>query len=171
MNFRSQARAFLIQAAALARADELAFRVQGLKGRSLALVVGVHETPASLEAQFPEQLEFASRHFTITSLEDFAKLWESHSKAAASAKPPVLFTFDDGRESNYTVAAPLLESFGGRGVFFVVPAFAECAAGEALTFYRSRINPDSRPGDEEREDWTDESQPDRGIGGSRPCHR
>jgi peptidoglycan/xylan/chitin deacetylase (PgdA/CDA1 family) len=152
MNFRSQARALLIQAAALARADEMAFRIQRLKG-PLALVVSVHETPASLEAQFREQLEFASQHFTITSLEGFAELWGTNPRAPADSKPPVLFTFDDGRESNYTVAAPLLESFGGRGVFFVVPAFAECAAGEALAFYRSRINPDSRAGDEKWEDW------------------
>jgi peptidoglycan/xylan/chitin deacetylase (PgdA/CDA1 family) len=38
-------------------------------------------------------------------------------------------------------------------VFFVVPAFAECTADDALAFYRSRINPNSRPGDEKWEDW------------------
>jgi peptidoglycan/xylan/chitin deacetylase (PgdA/CDA1 family) len=113
----------------------------------------MHETPPSFAEQFREQLEWASRYFTISSLENFAKLWERHPESEASFKPPILFTFDDGRESNYTVAAPMLESFGGRGVFFVVPAFAECAAGEALAFYRSRINPNSRPGDETWEDW------------------
>jgi peptidoglycan/xylan/chitin deacetylase (PgdA/CDA1 family) len=137
----------------LTRADELAFRLQQRKGRSRGLVVGVHETPVSLAAQFREQLEWVSWHFTITSLEGFAKLWGQHPESEASLKPAVLFTFDDGRESNYTVAAPLLESFGGRGVFFVVPAFAECTADEALTFYRSRINPNSRAGDERWEDW------------------
>ena len=128
MNFRSRARAFLIQTAALARVDELALRLQKLKGSAHGLVVGVHETPASLEAHFREQLEWASQHFAITTLEGFAKLWDDPPASEANSKPPVLFTFDDGRESNYTVAAPLLESFGGRGVFFVVPAFAECAA-------------------------------------------
>ncbi len=152
MNIRSQARALLIQAAALARMDELALRLQKLNGRSRGLVVGMHETPASLEGQFRRQLEWASAHFTIVSLENFARLWE-HPESASNSKPPLLFTFDDGRESNYTVAAPLLESFGGRGVFFVVPAFAECAADEALAFYRSRINPNSKPGDEKWEDW------------------
>jgi peptidoglycan/xylan/chitin deacetylase (PgdA/CDA1 family) len=153
MNFRSQARAILIQAAALARADDLAFRLQKLKGHPRGLVVGVHETPPSLEAQFRKQLEWASQHFTITSLDGFAKLWGQHPVCDDRRKPPLLFTFDDGRESNYTVAAPLLESFGGRGVFFVVPAFAGCAAADALAFYRSRINPNSRPGDEKWEDW------------------
>ncbi len=151
MNLRTRARGFLIQAATLVRADELALRLQ--KRNSRGLVIGMHETPVSMGAQFREQLEWVAQHFTITSLEGFARLWEQCSGSEASAKPPILFTFDDGRESNYTVAAPLLESFGGRGVFFVVPAFAECAADQALAFYRSKINPDSRPGDERWEDW------------------
>lgn len=154
MNFRSQSRTLLIQAAGLARADALAIRLQKLKHQSHGLVVAMHETPASLEAQFRQQLEWASEHFTITTLESFAKLWEQGSESEIHAKPLLLFTFDDGRESNYSAAAPLLESFGGRGVFFVVPTFAERAATEqALAFYRTRINPDSKPGDEEWEDW------------------
>jgi peptidoglycan/xylan/chitin deacetylase (PgdA/CDA1 family) len=153
MTLRSQARTFLIEAATLVRADELAFRLQKGKPRPRGLVVGVHETPASLEKQFRDQLEWASQHFTITSLEGFARLWEQHAESNAVSKPPLLFTFDDGRESNYAVAAPVLESFGARGVFFVVPAFAECPAADALAFYRSRMNPNSKPGDEEWEDW------------------
>jgi peptidoglycan/xylan/chitin deacetylase (PgdA/CDA1 family) len=158
MNLRSQARALLIQAANLARVDSLAFHIQKLKHQFDALVVAMHETPASLQAQFHEQLEFAAQYFTITNLEEFAKLWSRNSASNAAlppaSKPLLLFTFDDGRESNYSVAAPLLESFGGRGVFFVVPAFAECAATEqALSFYHARINPNSKPGGEQSEDW------------------
>jgi peptidoglycan/xylan/chitin deacetylase (PgdA/CDA1 family) len=153
MNFRSQARSFLMQAAVRARADELALRFQRRRGRSYGLVIGVHETPMSMEDQFREQLEWVSQHFTITTLEGFAKLWGEESGSDPVCKPPILFTFDDGRESNYSVAAPLLESFGARGVFFVVPAFAECVAADALSFYRSRINPASKLGDEKWEDW------------------
>jgi peptidoglycan/xylan/chitin deacetylase (PgdA/CDA1 family) len=149
MNFRSQARALLIRTATLARLDVLALRRQKLKGSGL--VIGVHETPPSLEEQFRAQLQWASQRFTITNLEAFAQLWDD--PPPQPAKPMLLFTFDDGRESNYTVAAPLLESFGGRGVFFVVPGFAECAPDQALSFYRERINPDSRSGDEQWEDW------------------
>lgn len=154
MNFRGQLRAGLMQAAGLARADSLAFAMQERKFRSQAVVIAMHETPAALEAQFREQLEFASQHFTITTLEDFAKLWKKTSELDAGSKPLILFTFDDGRESNYAVAAPLLESFGGRGVFFVVPAFAEKAGTEqAFSFYRTRMNPSSKAGDEQFEDW------------------
>jgi len=106
-----------------------------------------------METQFRNQLEWASQRFTITTLEGFAALWSQPEESEVRAKPLILFTFDDGRESNYSVAAPLLESFGGRGVFFIVPAFAECPVNDALNFYRTRINPDSRSGDERWEDW------------------
>jgi peptidoglycan/xylan/chitin deacetylase (PgdA/CDA1 family) len=153
MNLRTQARALLIRTATLARLDELALRVQNLSSVARGLIIGVHETPASLASQFHAQLKWASQHFTITTLEVFAKLWDDPSSFHTNSKPLLLFTFDDGRESNYAVAAPLLESFGGRGTFFVVPAFAECAPSQSLSFYRANINPDSRPGDEQWADW------------------
>jgi peptidoglycan/xylan/chitin deacetylase (PgdA/CDA1 family) len=151
MSIRSQARAVLIHAAHLARLDALALQAQSR--RVPGVVVAMHETPARLQCNFRKQLEWASRHFTITDLEDFTQLW-TEPEHGNHGKSLILYTFDDGRESNYTVAAPLLESFGGRGVFFVVPGFAECAdTQQALSFYRTRINPDMRPNDEDVEDW------------------
>jgi peptidoglycan/xylan/chitin deacetylase (PgdA/CDA1 family) len=152
MNLRSQLRTLIIRSTTLIRLDALAFRVQKLRRQPQALVIAMHETPLTFQAKFREQLEWASQHFTITTLESFANLWEEHSQNPP-IKPLLLFTFDDGRESNYHIAAPLLESFGGRGVFFVVPEFAECDATEALSFYRTHINPDSRPEDESEQDW------------------
>lgn len=152
MNLRSQLRALLIRSATAARADELALRLQAQKRCPRGVVVAIHETPKSLEARFRDQLKWVSRHFTISSLNSFTEFLREPG-AHPNSKPPILFTFDDGRESNYEVAAPLLESFGGRGLFFVVPAFAECSPEAALDFYRTKINPDSRPGDERWEDW------------------
>jgi peptidoglycan/xylan/chitin deacetylase (PgdA/CDA1 family) len=143
-----------MQAANVVGANSLAFLAQKSTSRSRGLVVAMHETPVLLEAQLREQLEFASQHFAITSLEGFAKIWDDNSEPDAGSKPLLLFTFDDGRESNYAVAAPLLESFGGRGVFFVVPAFAESGATDkALAFYRTKVNRNSKTGDEQFEDW------------------
>ncbi len=154
MNLRHQARAFLIQAANLTGANSLAFIIQKSMHHSRAVIVAMHETPASMESQLRQQLEFAAKHFTITSLEGFARLWEEREESSSRSKPLLLFTFDDGRESNYLVAAPLLESFGGRGVFFIVPSFAERAGVEKdLAFYQGKMNPDSKPGDEVVEDW------------------
>lgn len=152
MNLRSGLRSLYIRTAVAAGLDRVALSIDRRRG-SRGVVIAMHETPMALEAMFRRQLEWVARRFQLVSLEEFGKLWDRDPNSARSGKPFALFTFDDGRESNYSIAAPLLESFGARGVFFVVPAFAECPAGEALSFYRSRVNPDSRPGDEAWEDW------------------
>lgn len=152
MTLRSQLRALLIRSATLARADDLALRLQKQRSHTRGVIVAIHETPRSLESRFRDQLQWVSQHFTIC---DFTSFIETCRKSPSppNSKPPILFTFDDGRESNYQVAAPLLESFGARGLFFIVPAFAECSPQTALDFYRANINPESRPGDEKYQDW------------------
>jgi len=157
LSLRNHARALLIQAANWARLDVMALQVQKLRRGPCGLVVAVHETPALLEEQFRSQLQWAAQHFTITNIETFAGLWDQDADIHRWSKPPLLFTFDDGRENNYAVAAPLLESFGGRGVFFVVPEFVERGStAQALSFYRTRINPDSEDGDEDGNQALDE---------------
>jgi peptidoglycan/xylan/chitin deacetylase (PgdA/CDA1 family) len=107
------------------------------------LVVEMHETPAHQQDQLRPQLEWAARHFTLVDLPTFSRLWQAYrtdSEGAIFDKPPLLFTFDDGRENNYTTAAPVLESFGTRGVFFVVPQFVQCDSRAAREFYYSRID-------------------------------
>jgi len=109
------------------------------------LVIEMHETPERDESRFRQQLEWVARHFTLVDLPTFARLWQEYRTnprafSESNSKPPLLFTFDDGRLSNYTVAAPLLESFGTRGVFFVVPQFVQCTPQEARQFYYSRID-------------------------------
>jgi peptidoglycan/xylan/chitin deacetylase (PgdA/CDA1 family) len=129
-------------------------RLRKWNSNSHAVVVAMHETPASFAGQLRDQIEWASRHFTLATPDSFSALWGPTSASHAPSKPLLLFTFDDGRESNYTVAAPLLEEFGGRGIFFVVPAFAETAGTEnSFAFYRSRIHPDCDPSAEASQDW------------------
>jgi len=154
-------RSALIGTAAALRVDELAL---GLRrwlvrwGQSPSmLVIEMHETPERDEALFRQQLEWAARHFTLVDLVTFARLWREYGanpRALSKSKPPLLFTFDDGRLNNYTVAAPVLESFGTRGVFFVVPQFVQCNPQEARQFYYSRIDtrqlPPSLPEEETR---------------------
>jgi peptidoglycan/xylan/chitin deacetylase (PgdA/CDA1 family) len=141
-------RSALIRAAAVFRVDDLAFGLRNLLVRygqksPTMLVVEMHETPEREEARFRQQLEWATRHFRLVDLPTFARLWQEYRtnpQASRTSKPPLLFTFDDGRLNNYTVAAPVLESFGARGVFFVVPQFVQCSSQEARHFYYSRID-------------------------------
>jgi hypothetical protein len=150
MGLRNLARASLIHGSTLVGLDRLFLKSRQKHGRR-GLVIGMHETPQNLRSQLKRQLEWAIQHFSLVSQEQFSCWWADDQ--AEMSKPPLLFTFDDGRESNFSVAAPLLEEFGTRGVFFVVPAFAECPRESALDFYRERINPSSKAGDELWEDW------------------
>jgi peptidoglycan/xylan/chitin deacetylase (PgdA/CDA1 family) len=150
VNAKNAARSALIRTAAALRADELSLTLQRWLvrwGRSPGLLaIEMHETPKRDELLLRLQLEWVSRHFRLVDLPTFASLWDefrSNPQAATKSKPPLLFTFDDGRQNNYTIAAPLLESFGARGVFFVVPQFVQCDPREARKFYYSRI--DTRP--------------------------
>jgi peptidoglycan/xylan/chitin deacetylase (PgdA/CDA1 family) len=151
---KTAARSILIRTAATFRLDELAFTLR----RSLArfghspgmLVVEMHETPQRDEALFRRQLEWAARHFTLVDLSTFSALWQEYrtnpkTMGKSNGKPPLLFTFDDGRLNNFAVAAPLLESFGTRGVFFVVPQYVLCNPQDAREFYYSRIDTRSHP--------------------------
>jgi peptidoglycan/xylan/chitin deacetylase (PgdA/CDA1 family) len=146
---RSAVRSSLIKTAAALRVDELAFALRHWlirRGQSpRMLVVEMHETPERDEPLLRRQLEWATRHFTLVDLATFGRLWQQYrtnpeEAALDNSKPPLLFTFDDGRLNNYAVAAPVLESFGTRGVFFVVPQFVQCNPQEARQFYYSRID-------------------------------
>ncbi len=156
MSSKTVLRSALIRTAAALRVDELALRLRRWLvrwGQSPSmLVIEMHETPERDEHLFRQQLEWAARHFTLVDLPTFARLWQEYrtnprALMKIKSKPPLLFTFDDGRLNNYTVAAPVLESFGTRGVFFVVPQFVHCNPQEARQFYYSRIDTRQQPPD------------------------
>jgi len=118
------------------------------------LVVEMHETLAEDADRFRRQLEWVAQHFTLISAEDFFALWDKTQSRPNLSKPAVLFTFDDGRKSNYAVAAPLLESLGTRGLFFVVPDFIGLEGQAAREFYYSKIDIRGLPPSTEQEIWT-----------------
>ena len=133
----------LIQTAAALHLDELLLRYQrqqALRRRPLVQVVEMHETLPRDADRLRRQLEWVARRFTLITPSTFFELWDRSFPLPQWQKPAVLFTFDDGRETNYTVAAPLLEAMGTRGLFFVVPDFIGLVAEQARDFYYSRID-------------------------------
>lgn len=150
-------RSALIKTAAALRVDELAFVLQrwlAQRGHSQRmLVVEMHETTAGEESRLRKQLEWVAQHFTLVDLPTFVRTWQECRRGPSDfAKPPLLFTFDDGRMNNYSIAAPLLESFGTKGVFFVVPKWVQCDRQEARNFYYSRIDVRSLPASQPDQD-------------------
>jgi peptidoglycan/xylan/chitin deacetylase (PgdA/CDA1 family) len=125
------------------RLDEVAIRLRRAAESGAGpqvLVVAMHETLRQNADQFRRQLDWVAEHFELISPERFFALWDRPETSASSSKPAVLFTFDDGRQSNYTVAARLLEAMGTRGLFFVVPDFVGLKDAAARDFYYSRID-------------------------------
>jgi len=73
-------------------------------------------------ARFRDQAMWLARHalrFPVLSMRDAL----SGSNAASGTS--VLITFDDGYQDNADVAAPILEEFGHRAVFFISTAFID----------------------------------------------
>src|SRR5271165_3795912 len=121
------------------------------RNRPRMVVVGMHGTPKRHEAELRKQMEWVARNFTLIGPDDLTPFWAQ--PRIASRKPAILFTFDDGRESNYSVAAPLLESMGARGIFFVVPGFVSLTGHAAREFHYSKIDIRGRSQSAAEEDW------------------
>jgi peptidoglycan/xylan/chitin deacetylase (PgdA/CDA1 family) len=77
-----------------------------------------HDVPSEVLPAFKSQLKWLTQRFEIITPKDFV------TGNSRGERPKVLLTFDDGCEDNYEVVAPLLESQGLRGLFFVCPGFS-----------------------------------------------
>ena len=141
MGLRKLARSVALKTAASLRIHDLALAAQGSgSGGPRITVVEMHETLSANAELFQRQLEWVAAHFTFITPELFACALETRMPTWPGSKPAVLFTFDDGRESNYLIAAPILESVGSRGIFFVVPQFIGLEGNTAKDFYYSKID-------------------------------
>ena len=146
MTIRSFGRALFIEWAVRLGFDSLALKLLHMRMRrrrtQIVRVVNLHATPAKYADAFRRQVEWVCKHFWLIDLQTLSNLWKSpDSVIELSERPSAVFTFDDGLESNYYVAAPILESVGARGVFFVVPQFVQCTDNGAKQFFYSRISP------------------------------
>lgn len=127
------ARRILINGAAAVGAD----RIQRLRENSLQTrrvrAMYLHGSPPSDTGAFRNQLRWLREHFQVIDFAELKRLWSGGTggKIEDDPRTRVLLTFDDGLATNYETAAPLLEEFGMRGVFFVVPRFSQCAGDES----------------------------------------
>ena len=62
-----------------------------------------------------------ARHYKIdkTTFVEHVKAITQYCEANGLSKEDIIFTFDDGGVSFYTIIAPILEEYGWRGVFFI----------------------------------------------------
>lgn len=118
---------------------------QLLTSRVHIRAVNAHATPPHLRDNMRKLLEFLRLWFEPASLVDVAELLATGTwRGEASGKPGLLFCFDDGGYTNYNVAAPVLEEFGFRGLFFLPVGFLDCPGDEQVEWARLRdiyVNP------------------------------
>ena len=129
------------------------FMKQGAGKQPFVRVVNLHGTASADSAAFKTQLSWVREHYSIIDFQEFVEMFEL-KRGTLNNKPAVLFTFDDGLESNYRVAAPILESMGARGVFFVIPQFAMSRGQDAKAFFDANVRgPAACPPGEPEEVW------------------
>ena len=66
--------------------------------------------------QFPTSYPYK---ISVTKFEEQVRFAHNYCKQNNLSKDIIEFTFDDGGESFYRIAAPILEKYGFRGVFFI----------------------------------------------------
>jgi len=130
-----------------------------------------HDVPAPLLPLFESHLKWLTRCFEFASPSDLL------CEHTAGKRPKMLLTFDDGCLDNYELVAPLLESYGLRGLFFVCPGFAGLSqkASFALMEQSSQLlgekARDSRWQRMTREQIVDLDKRGHGIGSHTMTHR
>jgi peptidoglycan/xylan/chitin deacetylase (PgdA/CDA1 family) len=101
------------------------------------LVVNYHSTPAKYMDEFRSQIRFFQKKFNIISP---AELDDYFAGRLKTKKSNLLITFDDGLKNNLH-AAKVLEEFGIKAFFFLVPAFLNCKPSEQKNYYLKNIRP------------------------------
>ncbi len=81
---------------------------------------------------FEAQLKYlADQGYHTIHLTDLVNHWQSGTELAPK---PIILTFDDGYDDNYTNAFPTLKDFGFTGTFFVITGRADSNAAGYLTW-------------------------------------
>ena len=96
--------------------------------------IGVLDDPAEEQYPFtmrPEMLErqilfLKSRGYTLVSLEDVQTAYQA---GKSLIEKPVMFTFDDGYEDNYTTLFPLLKKYNVPALIFLITDYIEKRPG------------------------------------------
>lgn len=106
-------------------------------------VVNLHGTPPRFAPLLSAQLRWLRERFQIWSPSQFLAFIDGGGPPPR--EPTIVFSLDDGLANNATVAAPVLESFGIRALFFVCPGFIDSAPSLRLPFVSERIRPRDDP--------------------------
>lgn len=106
----------------------------------LMRVFNYHGTPSRYRMAFGRQIDHLLHRYEVL---DPHLLEEALATGPPNGRPVAFFTFDDGLQNHYTVAAPELERRGLRGIFCLPVAFLSVPVEEQAAWFQSRIRPTS----------------------------
>lgn len=98
-----------------------------------------HGTPRGSRTAFESLVSYIANEHGVVKPDEAASWLDHglpHQARAPHWKAPVLFTFDDGFSSNFEIAAPILDAYGIKALFFVCPGLINLPkeiAREAIT--------------------------------------
>jgi peptidoglycan/xylan/chitin deacetylase (PgdA/CDA1 family) len=101
----------------------------------LIRVFNFHGTPERLRQSFAVQLDYLLDRYAPVDPYDVERIVVD----GASTGPMAVFTFDDGLEGHFTVAAEELEARGARGIFCVAAAFPDVPVDQQAAWFRARV--------------------------------
>ena len=103
--------------------------------RNYIRVINYHDTPKEYRNNFEKQLIFYKKHFSPVSITDLKAFIDTGT--LKKDKPGLIISFDDGLQTNYKVAKPLLEKYGFIGWFFIPSGFIETDPKDQNDFVQS----------------------------------
>jgi peptidoglycan/xylan/chitin deacetylase (PgdA/CDA1 family) len=113
----------------------------------LMRVFNYHGTPERFAESFGRQVDLLLSRFKAI---DPYELEEVLSTGPQQGDSLAAFTFDDGLENHFTVAASELEERGARGIFCIPAVFPSISRARQSAWFRDRVR--SRPDAEHRTD-------------------
>jgi len=122
-NFRENAKSFFARASYYSLFLHLFSKGRFWADRYVR-VLNLHGTPECFADRFRQYLKWTKKKFAVLTPDQFKAFLLGRLNIQ---RPGILFTFDDGCSDNYAVAAPILEEFDLRGIFFVSPGLLEGA--------------------------------------------
>jgi peptidoglycan/xylan/chitin deacetylase (PgdA/CDA1 family) len=134
----------------------------------LIRVFNFHGTPERLRGSFAAQLDYLLDRYAPVDPHDLERIVVGGSTTGALAA----FTFDDGLENHFSVAAEELEARGARGIFCIAAAFPDVPLAEQAAWFEARVRAGSDPEhacDEDRRSMSWEQTRDLVARGHRIC--
>ena len=101
------------------------------------IVINYHGTPSRFMQSFEKQVAYFSKRFKILNKQQFDSFY---TEPAKQIKTSLYISFDDGLKNNLH-AVEVLNKYGFKASFCLIPEFMECSTEDQPAYYKEHIRP------------------------------